>query len=58
MKIKLKRASVLDMKKGKPEKVNQKVEYNESVRIFLEDMKIFCIKSKKIIAMLIKVFDD
>jgi len=46
------------MKKAKKEKVNQKVEYNDQVRIFLEEMRIFEIKSKKIIKMLVKVFDD
>ena len=56
--IKLKRASVADMKKAKKEKVDQRVEYNDDVRIFLEDMKIFEIKNKKIIKMLVKVFAD
>ena len=58
MKFKLTPASISDMKKGRPEKVNQKVEYNDKVRIFLEEMKVFSIKSKRIISMIIKTFDD
>jgi len=46
------------MKKDVEKKVDQRVEYNDNVRSFLDEMRIFCVKSKKIIAMLIKVFDD
>jgi len=60
MKIKLKRASVSDMKNAEPAKKRKATseKYREDVRVFLEEMKIFEIKSKKTRKMLVKVFDD
>jgi len=59
MKIKLQPATIADMKNIKPSKKTTTSEkYREDVRIFLEEMKIFSIKSKKIIKMIIKTFDD
>jgi len=58
VKIKLKRASVSDMKQGSMKKVDQRIEYNDAVRIFLEEMKLFSIKDKKIIYMITRSFDD
>lgn len=61
MKIKLKRATVSDLINNKPYgrgSVSFDKRYREDIKIFLEENRIFTIKSKRIIYMLSKIFDD
>ena len=60
MKIKLKRASIEDMKnaaKVSSKKITSE-KYRDDVRVFLDEMRIFEIKPEKIVGMIIKAFDD
>jgi len=58
--IKLVPATIEDMKNSDSSQKNKETseKYRKDVRQFLDEMQIFSIKSKRIIAMIVKTFDD